>query len=126
MDRKECLFSLQEALMGQWINKRENIRTLQRSIRDYIGTMLGELIQNSATVPEISSRTICNICPAKKKKNVTYVTSTERHSVWITAPRFVQSANIEYRKNVFTLKICLIYFNLITFFSLSCNKSMKR
>nr|CAI5869770.1 unnamed protein product [Callosobruchus analis] len=46
-------------------------------------------IPNAAPVPQTSTRTICNICPTKKR------TYAGRQSVWNTAPRFVQSANID-------------------------------
>lgn len=100
MSKKSSLYQ-KSSLIQSWINKKQT-KNLQRSIRELIGTTLGETVSNAVRRgPELF---VIFVLPKRKGWLPAYATCAGRHSVWNTAPKFDQLANIDLIKNWIHLK----------------------
>lgn len=70
--RREFLMELHKSLIEPWLRQRIQIKTLQSSIRKNIENLLPKTIQDKQTTPEPAKRSMCYICPTKKRRMTTH------------------------------------------------------
>lgn len=69
--RKEFLYNLSVQLTRPWIEHRSNYKTLSRPLQEIIRGTLNPRKENNEATHHEGKRTICGICPAKKRRMTT-------------------------------------------------------